>query len=400
MKTFRNLSLLLLLNAFIFMNAKAQQPTIDMMRGNDKTGLNIFESPKTELSGFTELKVRLGGDFALQLQSIDHESDYSVEPLIKLATNFNLPSANLNIDAQMAKGVRMHLRTYLSARHHQDAWVKGGYLQIDDLDFVSEGFLSDFMKNARFRAGMDMYNYGDVHFRRSDNAAAIYNPFVGNYIMDSFTTEPFLEFTYFMNDLFGVVGWSNGRLNQTPTPGDDGFVLFGKVGYDKQQNEDLRTRFSLSFYNSTDKGTRDYLYGGDRAGARYYKILQTANSASDFDSRFNPEFSSQMAIMANPFVKWNAFELFGVVEFVSNNAKNSEGSFTQLAAELIYRFGEKENFFAGTRYNSVNGKDATDLKKEISRINIGGGWFMTDNIITKLEFVTQSYSGSGFLYNA
>ena len=32
-------------------------------------------------------------------------------------------------------------------------------------------------------------NYGDAHFRRSDNGNAIYNPFVGNYIMDAFTTE-------------------------------------------------------------------------------------------------------------------------------------------------------------------------------------------------------------------
>ena len=32
-------------------------------------------------------------------------------------------------------------------------------------------------------------NYGDAHFRRSDNGNALYNPFVGNYIMDAFTTE-------------------------------------------------------------------------------------------------------------------------------------------------------------------------------------------------------------------
>ena len=41
----------------------------------------------------------------------------------------------------------------------------------------------------RVRVGHMEINYGDAHFRRSDNGNAIYNPFVGNYIMDAFTTE-------------------------------------------------------------------------------------------------------------------------------------------------------------------------------------------------------------------
>ena len=42
---------------------------------------------------------------------------------------------------------------------------------------------------ATVRVGHIEINYGDAHFRRSDNGNAIYNPFVGNYIMDAFTTE-------------------------------------------------------------------------------------------------------------------------------------------------------------------------------------------------------------------
>ena len=39
------------------------------------------------------------------------------------------------------------------------------------------------------RVGHLEINYGDAHFRRSDNGNAMYNPFVGNYILDAFTTE-------------------------------------------------------------------------------------------------------------------------------------------------------------------------------------------------------------------
>lgn len=34
--------------------------------------------------------------------------------------------------------------------------------------------------------------------------------------------------------------------------------------------------------------------------------------------------------------------------------------------------------------------------QEISRFNLGGGWFMTDNVLMKLEYVNQEYSGAGY----
>ncbi len=51
----------------------------------------------------------------------------------------------------------------------------------------------------------------------------------------------------------------------------------------------------------------------------------------------------------------------------------------------------------GGRYNTVKGEasDQADTQ-EVSRINIGGGWFLTDNVLAKLEYVTSSYDGAGF----
>jgi len=173
---------------------------------------------------------------------------------------------------------------------------------------------------------------------------------------------------------------------------DDGFVLFGKVGYDSQINEDLRLRLTGSFYNSTDKGTRDYIYGGDRAGARYYKVAE----GSDFSGRYNPRFAYQTAFQINPFVKFQGLEFFGVYEMVNSGA-DAGGGFTQIGAELIYRLGDDEDFFVGGRYNSVSGEqtDASQTR-EIDRINIGGGWFLTENVLTKIEYVKQTYGGNGF----
>jgi hypothetical protein len=75
-----------------------------------------------------------------------------------------------------------------------------------------------------------------------------------------------------------------------------------------------------------------------------------------------------------------------------------KGNYTQLGAELLYRFGKEERFYVGGRFNSVTGKDSY-LKtntapddKTVNRINVGGGWFLTKNVLAKVEYVTQTYN--------
>lgn len=67
-------------------------------------------------------------------------------------------------------------------------WLKDGFILIDKLP-VNLGPLNALMEYATIRVGHFEINYGDAHFRRSDNGSAMFNPFVGNYIMDAFTTE-------------------------------------------------------------------------------------------------------------------------------------------------------------------------------------------------------------------
>lgn len=364
------------------------------------TGINVFEPSKTDTTPFEGLRVRVGGDFSLIFQGIDQRNDLVGDTLRELASNFALPSANLNLAVQIEDGVHMYLRTYLSSRHHTEAWVKGGYFQIDKLDFIKEGFLEAVMKRISLRFGMDEINYGDLHFRRSDNARSLYNPFVGNYIMDGFTTEPFGEVLFQgAQGLIALVGVSNGRLNQRPTPGDDGLVVYAKLGVDRQISPEWRVRLTGSVYSSSDNSTRDYLYNGDRAGARYYNVLEGVNDArpSDFLPRFNPGFSYQTSYQINPFLKYSGLEFFGVLEFVENGNDQVGGGYTQVGGELLYRFGGWDQLYVGTRYNHVQGEATISSPQlEISRLNLGGGWFMTPNVLLKVEYVRGEYQGPGW----
>lgn len=400
----------------------AQEEATTSMReylAPEKYNKNVFEDPKIASPEYDGVKVTVGGDFALQFQALDHETEntnlgvLTTDPLRAntlrvMGSDFNLPTANLDVNAYLAKGIKMHLRTYLSARHHNEAWVKGGYIQIDNLDFIQEGLAADLMSHARVKIGMDDINYGDAHFRRSDNAKTITNPFVGNYIMDSFTTEAFGEVYGFYDNFMGMVGVSNGKLNQTAIKGtnDNSPTIYAKLAYDRQVESDLRVRISGSVLKTNGLSTGGYLYGADRGGSRYYYVLLTENdavgTANYATGRFNPGFKNMLAFQINPFIKYQGLEFFGVFEHVKGNKminatteRDTDGAYTQLGAELLYRFGGKEQLYIGGRYNTVNGEDWDGAdERKINRFNVGGGWFITPNVLAKMEYVNQKYNQS------
>lgn len=394
------------LSGFHAVAQESEARDLDNFRFRDKRGINQFEAPKDTTSTFDGVKVRIGGASTIQFQALDHSSkgtpvDADGNPirLLDMGSNFNLPTASLDLDVHLAAGLRMHLRTYLSSRHHPEPYVKGGYIQIDKLDFISEGFMEPLMRNLRIRIGQMENNYGDAHLRRTDNAQAIYNPFVGNLIMDSFTTEVGAEVYYLKNGFIGMVSVTNGKLNQSVDKSaktEPSFIA--KVGYDNYVNDDLRVRLTGSVYH-TGKTARSYLYGGDRAGSRYYLVMspEGASTSADYATgRFDPGMRNELtSFMINPFVKYQGLEFFGTFERATGKAstESSTRSFNQYAAEVIYRFGNDENLYIGGRYNYIDGEMLGGTDIDISRFNLAAGWFMTKNVLAKLEYVNQKYGG-------
>ena len=175
---------------------KGRPITMQYFRPQDKRGINVFETSKVPGAEYTGFKLDFGAGFTSQVQYLSHSntaapnvvSGVNTNQLADIGFGFNNSTANLYLNAQLAPGIRVALTSYLSSRHHNETWVKDGYIQIDQspIDFAP---LKALMEIVTVRVGHMEINYGDAHFRRSDNGNAIYNPFVGNYIMDAFTTE-------------------------------------------------------------------------------------------------------------------------------------------------------------------------------------------------------------------
>ncbi|MBZ4036959.1 hypothetical protein K6T82_19485 [Flavobacterium sp. 17A] len=418
-------------------------------RGKD--GINVFDVQKDNRE-FKGLSIDLGGAFNMDFQATNSFNDQPNNittttttaagtttrtitgyRLMNTENNFTLPGADLYLGAQLFDGVRVNLDVYLASRHHNDAYVKGGYLQIDKLDFIKKDFLADVMKYATIKIGQMENNFGDAHFRGSDNGNTIRNAFVGNNIMYSFTTEMGMEVYYNRSGWVSMLGVTNGNLNQSNeeifyTAGPNTNTthspsILAKFGYDKQINQDLRIRLTGSYYHNANLGNAN-IYSANRSGFGYWGILNnnpykntitktdangtvisttTTDVATTFsktstpEATFNPNFKNwATTYMINPFVKYKGLEFFGTIELASGGDKagtDDKRTANQYASELIYRFGKTEQFYLGGKYNTVSGKLSNADAKEVTvdKFEASAGWFMTKNILAKLNYVNQNY---------
>jgi hypothetical protein len=381
--------------------------TMQYYRPLDQRGINVFETTKEPGPEYTGFKLDFGAAFTSQVQNLSHSNTaapnivngVNANQLARIGFGFNNSTANLVLNAQLMPGVRVALTSYLSSRHHNETWVKDGYVQMDQspIDFVPLKMLFEI---ATVRVGHMEINYGDAHFRRSDNGNAVYNPFVGNYILDAFTTEIGGEVYLKTGDIIAMGAITGGEIRGTVLePGQRGPTFIGKVGFDRRVKPDLRMRLTGSMY-TTDQAMSSTLYGGDRAGSRYYWVMEntTATESANFTSGLiNPGFRNKVtAVQVNPFVKFRGLEVFGVIERAEGKAASeaSERTWNQYATDIVYRFLPREQMFAGVRYNTAEGT-LVGITDEVgaNRWQLAGGWFLTQNVLMKAEYVRQEYTG-------
>src|ERR1700674_2415975 len=106
-------------------------PGIEMQnyRPEDKRGINIFEAPKDESVAYQGFKLQWGAAFTQQFQGLDHSNTAAprlvttagvttdANQLVRIGHGPNNATANLYLNGQLARGIRVAMTTYSSARH-------------------------------------------------------------------------------------------------------------------------------------------------------------------------------------------------------------------------------------------------------------------------------------------
>jgi len=423
---------------FMFFSAACLVSSIAsaQLRATDQTGVNVFETPKTDTE-FTGPGVRFGGSIAMPYIALTHSNAVTeqdpaknTQALFKNSANFALSQANLDINSYLADGVTLQVTLYLASKHHNETWVKGGYVKLDKIPFLHLDILDEIMKYTSIKVGQMDVNYGDAHFRRSDGGNAIYNPFMENYIMDEFATEIGAEADFNYNGIVAVAAITNGNLNPSLAFIDTSKAAnkyanglhnpswIAKLGYDKQFTDNFRARLTGSVYYTVGAGSNT-LFGGDRSGSNYSAVMYNAGpgTGTAFNGRVNPGLSDRVtALMGNLFLKYKPLDFLAVESFTTiekaTGAKASEEfnrNANQFATDLIFRFGKDENFYIGGRYNTLSadlaksnavapvapytvGQDLVPaFKLDVNRLAISGGWYVTKNMLAKIEYSNQTY---------
>ncbi|HEX6588558.1 MAG TPA: hypothetical protein VF039_06005 [Longimicrobiales bacterium] len=384
------------------------QIVIQHLRPADQRGVRMFEAPKNDGVPFTGFRIDWSAAFAQQFQGLDHSNDALANPnangvdqnqLYDMGAGFNTAAANLGLNIQVAPGIRVALTAYLSSKHHNEAWVKDGYFLMDASP-IDVPVLKAAMEYLTVKVGHFEIDYGDAHYRRSDNGNAMYNPFVGNLIMDAFTTQVGGH-VYFRNDmgLIAMGGITGGEIKgEIRAPDSRAPAYLAKLGFDRQINEDLRVRLMGSFFDQ-DRALNNTLYSGDRAGSRYNFVLENtlaSGTGNAWSGNLNPGFRNEVqAVMVNPYVEFGGLELFGTWERSTGRAHGEaqDREWRQYAGDVVYRFLENESVYVAGRYNVAEGELA-GIADEVSvdRVQIGGGWFVTPTVLFKAEWVNQTYN--------
>src|SRR5580693_8314768 len=127
MPTTKRIALALAGIAFAASSSFAQ---IQNVRPADERGINVFENPKTDTSVFKKVTVGFGGAFEQDFQNLTHTTTstpvlvagVNKNALMPIGPGFTTAMANLDMNVQLAEGIRVNLVTYLSTRHHNDTW--------------------------------------------------------------------------------------------------------------------------------------------------------------------------------------------------------------------------------------------------------------------------------------
>jgi hypothetical protein len=391
---------------------------IQHVRPGDSRGLNVFESPKKDPVPYTGFRLDFGAAFAQEWQGLQHSNTatavmvtpvggtpYNANQLMTMGHGFNTALANGYLNAQVAPGIRVAMTSYLSSRHHNETWVKDGYALIDESP-IDNPILNKIMRYTTLKVGHFEINYGDQHFRRTDGGQSLFNPFVGNYVTDAFTTEIGGELYVRDHGFLGMFSMTGGEIKGTveaPVKRSPAYIT--KFGFDKQFSPTLRTRLTASSYNHKTAASST-LYTGSRTGSRYFDVLEntvSSISTNAWSGEVRPGFSSRVnAYVINPFIKYRGLEFFGNIEtasgfsgypgLVGSTADTLTRTWRQLAGDVTYRFWN-EKLYVAARWNQAGGQISNTILNDVTvrRNQYAAGWYVNPMMLMKLEYVNQKY---------
>jgi hypothetical protein len=293
---------------------------------------------------------------------------------------------------------------YISSRPHPSTtYGNEGYILIKELpdDFGPSNWLNNSLfKYVNVKMGHFEIDYGDWHYRRSDNAWVQRNPLIGNTIIDPDVEEIGMEIYSKPQAINWLVGISSGTTTENLNEGRGIASVHGKIWADIAK--DLRASLSAYYVDHSDNpaggagGTKGSLFSGSRSGGPYGAVIGGGNAPGQVtpgQDQLVTAFQGDMAF--TPPGPWEFYGNIGWMQDADTNGSlpgTPRDSWTYGMIEADYYFHPR--VYVSGRYsvaqaNEINGHATHG---NVQRFQIGGGYWVTRNLLAKVEGVYQTYN--------
>lgn len=335
--------------------------------------------------------------------------DAAGKNLGKLSPGMQTAYGDLGFMGQFGKKkeVELYFDLYLASRNHPSTtYGNQGYLLMHDVpeNLESLKLLKPLFRHVDLKAGAFLVDFGDQQEWRSNNALVQKNPLVGNFVID----PNFVSVGVQAMSKPGRAGWIVAGTNGTNTEDFStgrGFAFNSKL-YVYPVNP---LRLSGSFYRVNHEESltgRATLFSGNRSGERYGAVLGGGQAPGTVLPNTSKDLTAVQGDMTFDDASFpvKLYGHYGVVRDSDANgpaAGAPEERWSYFAGQAVYKLSP--SIYASARYSAARaGKIAGNTSDgKVGRIQLGGGLWLTKNMLMKVEYVTQKYDGfrSGVMLN-
>lgn len=369
--------------------AQPNQPPVMNMRIAQAGGIDLF-------MGFDSVG-------RMQYLTQDNVSMDGKKPA-GLQAGFQTPFANISFMATYKDLYDVYFDFFMASRSHRDYMQGGqGYLLFKKLPQSLDGNqpLKWLFDHVDIKAGGFEIDYGDAHYRRSYNGQVGQNPLIGNYVVDPRAIDIGLEVIGDTGPVKWLAGVGSGTYEGHFYDGS-GYSTHAKLWGDPLPG----LRSSLSIYHADhsgdgpgwpeNNGTAGNLFVTNRSGGSYAGVFGNG----DAPGQLMPG-AGQLVTAAQLDLTWRStpLELYGYFGWMQDADTNGDSpgspkdAWLYYAAEGIYNFTER--LYVAGRYSGAAASQIKDASSSglIHRFALGGGYWLFDTVLFKLEFVYQGLNG-------
>ena len=293
---------------------------------------------------------------------------------------------------------------YLSSRNHpSQTYGNEGYILMTGVpeNLKSLKFLDPILRKVDVKAGHMLLNFGDGLMHRSNNAIVQNNPLIGNFVIDPNIVSVGMEVSSKPGRINWLVGVANGTTTEDWNVGR-GFSYHGKLAV--YPIKSIRTTLSYIATDQSDNpvkgqagGSGMQMFSGNRSGERYAGVLGGGQAPGGVFPQAGEKFSATQFDLT--FDNSSPIKLYGHYGITRDEDINGtvagapEETWSYYAGDVVYKLNEA--IYAAARYSGAQARkfQGVDSEGTVNRYQVGGGLWLTKNLLVKVEYVQQKYDG-------